>query len=273
MKKRFAARTAEVELAHEATKVLLEEKKRSETIARELADRNDLILQSVSEGILGVDKEGRATFVNAAVERMLGYRAEELLGKSIHQLIHKSADGTVLPRENCTLCAMLQEGGLYEEEGRYCTKEGLCLPVEIHAAPLEKHNAVLGAVVVFRDISEQLANENRMIETQKFEAIGQLAAGVAHELRTPIQYIESNVTFWGEAIEDIFAYFKDEEELRSTNQEFDWSQAKNKLDAMREKYDLGYYQEELPSSLEETLQGIRQIIKIVQSMKELSHSR
>jgi len=271
LEEKVAERTAEVRQAHESTKILLEEKKTSESLARELADRNELILQSVSEGIFGVDQNGHTTFVNVAVEKMLGYSADELLGKSIHQLIHKTADGEVLPEDDCPLCLMLKKGGPYEEEGRYCSKDGGCFPVQIHAAPLEKNNEIFGAVVVFRDISEQLLHEQRMIETQKFEAIGQLAAGVAHELRTPVQYIETNVTFFGEAIEDVFAYLRDEEELCGRDEEIDWQQAKNKLLVLQEKYDLSYYQEELPSSLAETLQGVHQIIKIVQSMKELSH--
>lgn len=268
---KVAQLTAELQLAHESTKILLEEKNRSEFLARELSNRNELILQSVSDGIFGVDRSGITTFVNTAMERLLGYSAAQMIGKSIHPLIHKSINGNVCPEEECVVCRTIKEGGMHEVKSNYCRKDETCFPVQIVSAPLVKENEIVGAVVVFRDISECLANEQRLIETKKFQAIGQLAAGVAHELNTPIQYIKNNVTFFGQAVHDVSIYLQGAQSLCDQVQNMDPSLIQEQLHFLKKNHDIEYLLKELPEAVIETTQGIEQIIKIVQSMKELSH--
>jgi diguanylate cyclase (GGDEF)-like protein/PAS domain S-box-containing protein len=116
-----------------------------------------LLLESVSNGIWGLDKEGNTTFVNLAAANMLGYTPEELIGKSMHETIHHSyADGTHYPSERCPMHATLLDNknrtGIDEVLWR---KDGSSLPVDYSSHPILLQGKLEGAVVVFDDISER----------------------------------------------------------------------------------------------------------------------
>ena len=87
------------------------ERKEAEEAIERLAHRNELILDSAGEGIYGLDREGRTTFVNPVATALTGYDAEELLGKDQHQVIHHSRpDGTPYPTEECPIHAAIGDG-------------------------------------------------------------------------------------------------------------------------------------------------------------------
>ena len=115
----------------------------------------EAILGSVAEGVVGLDREGRATFANPAACRLLGYDAGELIGRELHALIHHSrADGTPYPVDKCPAWAATHEGvAAHCEHETYWRADGTALPVEYTATPLLVGGLAEGAVVVFRDIS------------------------------------------------------------------------------------------------------------------------
>ena len=118
----------------------------------------DSILSSAGEGIYGLDAEGRTTFVNPAAEAMLGWLAEELIGKPQHDIIHHTrADRTPYAREACPIYAALRDGTVHREEDEvFWRKDGSCMPVEYVSTPiLDAQGRVEGAVVSFFDITER----------------------------------------------------------------------------------------------------------------------
>jgi diguanylate cyclase (GGDEF)-like protein/PAS domain S-box-containing protein len=143
-----------------------------ESALRELEDsteHNSLLLESAAEGIYGTDMDGITTFVNPAAASMLGYEAEELIGKPMHAMIHHSrADGSHYPRSECPMTSSLQHG-----ETRHVVdevlwrKDGTSMPVEYHSTPIVKGGGVAGAVVTFSDISARKAAE-ALLERQAF---------------------------------------------------------------------------------------------------------
>jgi PAS domain S-box-containing protein len=145
--------------------------------------KHELLLQSIDEGIFGLDRQGVLTFINSAAARMLGWTQEELLGQSMHDRMHHSyADGTPYPPEHCPIVATLRAGVVQQIAGEvFWRKDGVAVPVEYVSSPIVEEETVAGAVVVCRDISERRQLEAQLIQSQKLESIGGLAGGIAHD--------------------------------------------------------------------------------------------
>jgi PAS domain S-box-containing protein len=123
-----------------------------------------LILNAAGEGIYGIDTEGNTTFVNPAAERMLGWKAEELIGRNIHTQIHHSyPDGGHYPARDCHIFAAFQDGEVrhVDDEVFWC-KDGKAIQVEYTSTPILEAGRSVGAVVIFRDISERKQAEERL---------------------------------------------------------------------------------------------------------------
>ena len=155
-------------------------RKRAEAALEQLRQQHELILTSAGEGILGSDAQGRATFVNPAGARMLGYEVHELLGQPLHdQIHHHKADGTPYPFAECPSLQVVRNGHTARVTNEvYWRKDGTSFPVEYLTAPIRNNaNEVIGFVSTFRDITER-----KEVERIKDELI----STVSHELRTPL---------------------------------------------------------------------------------------
>jgi PAS domain S-box-containing protein len=136
----------------------------------ESEERSRLLLESTAEGIYGNDAEGVIRFVNPAACEMLGYRAEELLGRPAHSTFHHHyPDGSVYPREQCPMWVAVTEGkSAHVEDECLWRKDGSGLPVEYRATPMRKNGVLIGCVVSFTDVTERKASEQRLRETEKY---------------------------------------------------------------------------------------------------------
>ncbi|NLL20043.1 MAG: GAF domain-containing protein, partial [Clostridia bacterium] len=120
-----------------------------------LSRQHELILDSVEEGIYGIDLTGKLTFINRAAVRMLGYSRKELLGKEIHPIIHHT-DNYEQPyrHEDCPLNQAIKSGTPFSSTDEILwRKDGAPLPVELSATIMKQEDEVLGAVMVFRDLT------------------------------------------------------------------------------------------------------------------------
>ncbi|MGE8359678.1 sigma 54-interacting transcriptional regulator [Pseudomonas sp.] len=135
-----------------------------ERVFREIERENQLILGAAGEGIYGVNRDGVTTFVNPAAERLLGWQAEDLIGHKIHDLIHHHhADGSTYHGHNCPIYAAFRDGEVHQvdDEVFWC-KDGGSIPVAYTSTPLRDNGELIGAVVVFRDISDRKEAELRL---------------------------------------------------------------------------------------------------------------
>ncbi len=160
-----------------------------------------LVLDSAGEGIYGLDKDGRATFANAASTKILGWQAEDLFDKPVHEIHHHTrADGSPFPKEECSIYAALQDGEVHRVDDEiFWRHDGSSVPVEYISTPIIEDEEIQGAVIVFRDISQRKALEDK--QRQDFQHIKQLK----EELELERDYLrdEINVTTnFGEIIGD-----------------------------------------------------------------------
>ncbi|NOU96282.1 GAF domain-containing protein [Paenibacillus sp. LMG 31456] len=146
----------------------------------------ELILNSAGEGIYGLNLEGEITFCNPAAARMLGHSVDELIGKKHTDLIW-SEEGRGNNNTEESILDIFGDGTVkYEEEVMFRKKDELSFPVEYVLTPIVKEGAIHGGVVIFSDISERKRTEEIIRKTDKLSVIGELAAGVAHEIRNPL---------------------------------------------------------------------------------------
>ncbi len=162
------------------------ERKQAQKELERLSRQNELILNSVGEGLCGLDLAGTITFVNPAAVRLLGYEVEELIGQSISLILpHSKADGTPYPFEASPICASLRDGTVHQvTDETFWRKEILSFPVEYVSTPIREQGAIVGAVVAFKDITER-----QLVERMKDEFV----SVVSHELRTPLTSIHGSL--------------------------------------------------------------------------------
>ncbi len=137
---------------------------RVERVFQDIERENQLILRAAGEGIYGVNAEGKTTFVNPAAERMLGWTAEELVGKEIHPVVHHTHhDGRHYPDHDCPIYAAFRDGAVHQVDGEvFWRKDGSPVWVEYTSTPIRDRGVVVGAVVVFRDVSQRREADEKL---------------------------------------------------------------------------------------------------------------
>jgi PAS domain S-box-containing protein len=118
---------------------------------------NQLILRAAGEGIYGVNAEGKTTFVNPAAERMLGWKAEELVGHDMHSSVHHThPDGTHYHNHECPIYAAFRDGAVHQvDHEKFFRKDGSSFWVDYTSTPIRDNGVLIGAVIVFRDVSQR----------------------------------------------------------------------------------------------------------------------
>lgn len=169
---------------------------------RRLERENQLILDSVADGIYGVDTDGNSTFVNRAMEQITGWNEAELIGRNQHEILHHThPDGSLHPAQECPVYATYQDNiARYIDYDVFWKKDGSSFPVEYTVTPIRSESGeTRGSVVVFRDITKRkLADEEarrhqrELAHVARLSTLGEMASGIAHELNQPLTAIATN---------------------------------------------------------------------------------
>ncbi len=247
----------------------------------ELTRRNELLLTSAGEGFLGIDENATITFANPAAGNLLGRAVFDLVGQ---RFSHMFAHGC--PSENCepATCPILKpftDGGVHRvSNGTFVRGDGTSFAVDYVSTPAREDAKVVGAVLTFRDVTEQRRIESQLLQGQKLEAIGQLAAGIAHEINTPMQYIGDNVCFLENSFSDLLKLiveYKSVVEALKGRPGIDVENAAliaaliERVTVAEDSADLSFLTGSIPAAIATTSDGIDRVRKIVYAMKEFSH--
>lgn len=249
-----------------------EELKRKQLVVVVL-DKNyatERLINSISSVLVTVGKDGRIICWNKTAEQVFGISAEEVIGRKFTECgIHWSAPDTAETITNacCTssVPVRLDDLGFIGPDGRHRL-------VGITVTPMggpERSNGeflLLGA-----DVTERKEKQAQESQARKLQAVGQMAAGIAHEINTPIQFIGDNTQFLHDAFDDLKMLLQQYNHLRErvqTGQPID--SLLRRIEETQETVDLEFLLEEVPTAIDQTMDGVRRVAKIVQAMKDFS---
>lgn len=159
------AKAVELCRSYEAyTESILSGQRLAEAALKDISYRHRLILDSVGEGVCGLDLNGNATFVNPAATSILGYEPEELQGAPMHNILHhRHSDGTDMVFEDCPIIRAMKGGDQTRMVADvFSRRDGSTFPVEYVSTPLLEDGLIVGAVIVFQDITERKRAEDAL---------------------------------------------------------------------------------------------------------------
>ena len=204
---------------------------------------------SLFEGILFVDQAGIIAYANAAARRLLGMPGNGLLGG----LVGRPVDSVFRVLHN-GLPVSVGIAGLADDDGVFELADGRRLQVGYGCSPMVEGGRQKGVILSFRDIGRLKEAQTEALQASKLASVGQLAAGIAHEINTPIQYIGDNIRFLSGAFDQILPLVED-------------LAPEPAMPLSERDYLLG----EIPKAIAQSLEGVGQVARIVLAMKDFSH--
>ncbi len=266
--------SVEERLAHsqarlETVEKLLADKSRSLLLANQQVERADIrlknIIDSMFSSLIITDSQGIIQTFNQLTLDLLGYEAQELEGQPL------SAIAVDLP----PLEVLDKADPLVRKKSKYKTSRGVEIPVIFSNSAIRDSDGMLDSLVcIALDITNYNLLESQLLQSEKMASIGQLAAGVAHEINNPMGFIFSNLGTLNEYIQDITELIEAYKNLEQGVQNGTSEAAKNqleKLNAKKEELELDYLLNDIDELIKESRDGADRVRKIVLNLKEFSH--
>ncbi len=221
------------------------------------------VLRCMDSAVIVTDENGIITSLNGSIATLLEQHPHELEGRPVFELLHVPNDERFNPLDR-----LLESSG----EAELATPTGSITVLLATSALTDDDGLVVGAVCVASDITDRKRLETELQSAQRLESVGQLAAGVAHEINTPIQFVGDSVHFLGDVLNDLLAltetYAAFREGVRSGQ---DVSPLIEAVEEAEDDLDLEFVTGMVPAALKRTFEGVERVSTIVKAMKRFSH--
>ncbi len=254
---------------------IIEHEKAQEDLRKE-RDYIDQIIKGTPAMVVGIAPDGRTTFINPSVSKATGYLPDEIIGKNWWNLLF-AAD--TMPQVE-KLRADLRQGQVNDYEMVLTSRNGDRRTVNWNFINKVDDAGQLAEVIGFgNDITEkkEAERERQTLEMQrrhahKLESIGQLAAGIAHEINTPTQYIGDNVRFLQSSFERLRRLHARYQALLRTVKQTDLpASLAADIETVFEDADADFFTAEIPEAIRQSLAGLEEVARIVRAMRDFSH--
>jgi PAS domain S-box-containing protein len=228
------------------------------------------LFASITSILIGLTPKGVVWRWNLEAEKKLGLAAVEASGQKLHLLPIKwdfsKLAGAIAACRKKLVPIRLDNLRFRRPDG----KDGF---LGISISPIKAESGeISGLILMGRDITEKLTLEMQLAQAQKLESIGQLAAGIAHEINTPIQYVGDNTRFLNEAFKDLFTLLEKCKDLLEANKSGEVTgDLLEQVETAAREADLDYLVDEIPTAISQSLEGVERVAKIVRAMKDFSH--
>lgn len=265
LEKKVEERTAELLSLNEELSKEIDIKNQMQLVQSRLV----AAIEHTAEAVVITNTVPEIIYVNPAFERATGYSSTEALGKNPSILNSGLHDREFFSDMWQTIKSGRVWRGRFknrDKQGEIYEEDGTISPVK------DTSGQIINYVAIKRDITKELEMERQLLQANKLEAIGTLAAGIAHEINTPVQYVTDNTKFLEEVFKDLL-------QLNAYNQHLIevvmnkglLTEETQKIREFEEEIDLEYLVEETGKAVEGTLEGLERISTVVKAMKEFSH--
>jgi PAS domain S-box-containing protein len=244
------------------------ERKRAEEAVQNSRDYLDRIINAVGDPIFVKNREHNFNLINDAMADFLGHNRGEIIGQSDHAFMPKLDADAFWAKDELVFTSRKEN----VNEERFTDARGNTRVIVTRKRLYVDKKGEEFIVGVINDITERKALEDKLQRAQKLESIGQLAAGIAHEINTPTQYVGDNVRFLRDSFLDYCSVLdKSSEMIESCRQKDILPEFVSRMTTAMDAADIEYLGKEVPRAFEQALDGVDRISKIVQSMKDFAH--
>jgi PAS domain S-box-containing protein len=225
--------------------------------------RLSTVVEHSPDALMLAGEAGHIRVVNPAAAMLLKSTSAELLGRDIRSLLHPDDMAAMLDTRGTSVAQPCRIRG--SATGEWTETEALIESVS-------EHDGSRSMVFTARDVSERRRLELELRHAQKLESVGRLAAGIAHEINTPIQFVGDNVRFLDTAIADLTRLQTAYAELITAAQDpAAVGEAIREVQAVADAIDIDFVMQEVPLAISQTLDGINRVADIVRAMKAFGH--
>ncbi|HPI19286.1 MAG TPA: PAS domain S-box protein [Candidatus Kapabacteria bacterium] len=245
-------------------------KKAEEALAME-KEELAVTIGSIIDGVITIHIDGKIIMSNNAADSIFSENNVTLVGQYITEVLNLKIKYSIIG----DIVQILHNNDFYELQEKNIIVERSDGSKRIILAKFSKikdiNFKISGLVFIFRDITEKIQIENQLALSQKMESIGLLAAGIAHEINTPMQYIGNNASFLKATIDTIREFFLFTSEIVNSTKSKAELELFDVINNKKAELDLNYLIEEIPKSIEQMQDGIQRVNKIISAIKNFSH--